>query len=1311
MNKSFIPRRDCLHRNLHGKKLQIAKWPVSVLWITISISFSSMSAFSDVAKTKEAKSQTPVLHNLGNSKLLEQAQTIINKASGRFLAQLRRVTKGRILLDHGMQETKSLNVPEEKPAIPLDGILPVEIARIMLGHAKSRLDAHKNRLELIQREKTLLSQQIAHIESAKSAANSFVDARNSLKPFLFEINLRISDGTLASDKVPDLLKPQSLEIQKQKLHVQQDELKEEERYAQQGLDKIASRIKDARKAIFEAEAQHSSVREKYFQELNRQEIEQEYLGQSIKRLLEKISALQKERVWLTDNFNQSLSRFRSSQENVIQIQKALEAHSKPKEVKHHEAHVEKDHHTVKENHHAGEKDHHAAEGDHHAAIKDHHTAIVVKGKVSQHDTKIEMLRRLRLGLQTLIKSGESLKGDAVILSEHLFKMQVIAEMLENFVDEGGSVPDLISEDSSSEAIITAGNNASEYISEALLATQKAREQLLLVDAQITEYETILKKEAESLASLKEIQESVLQAQQWESKLKEMSVQQLVYSFKKSSEKLKENSITLQKFSEEFKKVQVSVEEAKQKLGYLKDPLLRLVQHEFLEEKQSILKELYKLAGLDLPSELTGAPTGSESFSVVDTVQRKTVIRSSDKDILTSQTVQYQNLLSTRIRIIEEQQKQCTILLNAMKSLNQHVEQYLDMLSETLKLAMKHHANAKEIKKRMGRGQLSSNEIPDGITGALSHDLIIHPETEITELRNYQTNVKQQIEVFGQPDLALRETLPLLKRMRSLVSKRLDIFRELQKQEHDFQKKREDLSETELKSLEQTASQHMESEDEMLEYLLSFVPSEQTKELSELLRAYYVELTELDMKKENLKEQKENTEHLIQLAEEEKLVIQKLLLILNKQVEQLIHEEEEEWVRVGEQFMPHKAEASHHTSEPEAGHHASSQESNLKKNKSDVVKELAPLLFFRHMKIMSANKWISFFGEKLSSSGIESEIDISQDELGALNAKFSSIQRRIKYIRGHSPDELAKLDPDKTPKTEIDRLRFLKGEIGVLRPERYKIRRQEIVLVFIKLVSIVLVAIFLVWIVKRVINRFQVSDAEKSPQTKFVLSFLKTFFKVSIWIIAIVMLMSNLGFKVGAFLAGLGIGGLAIALAAKETLANILGGIMIFIERPFTIGDTIQIGSMQAGKVVDMTWRTTRLINPFDYHISVPNSQVAESSILNYTKLIPGGDYISVYVSPEHDPQKVVALINQALADCKLIKQDMANGTMLAGMQVFENTSMMQYWPWWYADDYHKRYMIRDEVWNRIWQHLHGAGIELKIRPFELTQKDDTTSRK
>lgn len=204
-------------------------------------------------------------------------------------------------------------------------------------------------------------------------------------------------------------------------------------------------------------------------------------------------------------------------------------------------------------------------------------------------------------------------------------------------------------------------------------------------------------------------------------------------------------------------------------------------------------------------------------------------------------------------------------------------------------------------------------------------------------------------------------------------------------------------------------------------------------------------------------------------------------------------------------------------------------------------------------------------------------------------------------------------------------------------------------------------------------------------------------------IAIVMALSTLGFNIGTILAGLGIGGLAVAMAAKESLANILGGIMIFIERPFTLGDIIKIGSLPVAKVVGMTWRTTRLLDTFNYYMNVPNSQVAELSIQNYTKSIPIGDYIDVYVSPEHPPEKVIELMNLALGDCKTILQDQDKGTILSGLEVFEQMTMMKYWPWWSVDDYHKRYSIRSEVWNSIWKRLSEAGIEMKANPFELKE--------
>lgn len=187
MDKACIPQQACSHRQYYSKKLPIVKGLVTILCITIIISFSFPSAFSDVAKTKKDRFQTPAFHTLSNSELLKQVQIIINEASGRFLAQLRRVTKGGILLELERQESKFLNFPDENPTIPSEDIFPVEIARITLDHAETRLDVLRKQLGLIQEEKTLLNKQVVHIESAQAEANTYVKAFESLQEKIKEL--------------------------------------------------------------------------------------------------------------------------------------------------------------------------------------------------------------------------------------------------------------------------------------------------------------------------------------------------------------------------------------------------------------------------------------------------------------------------------------------------------------------------------------------------------------------------------------------------------------------------------------------------------------------------------------------------------------------------------------------------------------------------------------------------------------------------------------------------------------------------------------------------------------------------------------------------------------------------------------------------------------------------------------------------------------------------------------------------------------------------------------------------------------------
>lgn len=90
----------------------------------------------------------------------------------------------------------------------------------------------------------------------------------------------------------------------------------------------------------------------------------------------------------------------------------------------------------------------------------------------------------------------------------------------------------------------------------------------------------------------------------------------------------------------------------------------------------------------------------------------------------------------------------------------------------------------------------------------------------------------------------------------------------------------------------------------------------------------------------------------------------------------------------------------------------------------------------------------------------------------------------------------------------------------------------------------------------------------------------------------------LGISFTAVFASAGIAGIALALAARETLANFFGGISILMDRPFKTGDFILLESGERGMVVDVGMRSTRLLTRDDIQIAIPNSVITNTKIIN-----------------------------------------------------------------------------------------------------------------
>ncbi len=129
-----------------------------------------------------------------------------------------------------------------------------------------------------------------------------------------------------------------------------------------------------------------------------------------------------------------------------------------------------------------------------------------------------------------------------------------------------------------------------------------------------------------------------------------------------------------------------------------------------------------------------------------------------------------------------------------------------------------------------------------------------------------------------------------------------------------------------------------------------------------------------------------------------------------------------------------------------------------------------------------------------------------------------------------------------------------------------------------------------------------------------------------------VVLHALGIEIGPFLAALGVGGLAVALALQETLGNLIAGVHILMERPFEVGDFVELEAGQRGTVTDVGWRTTRLRTVDDDVVVVPNAKVAGIQLLNFHLGVRRSRLnVEVRVAHGEDPTRVEAALLRGVA--------------------------------------------------------------------------------
>lgn len=141
-------------------------------------------------------------------------------------------------------------------------------------------------------------------------------------------------------------------------------------------------------------------------------------------------------------------------------------------------------------------------------------------------------------------------------------------------------------------------------------------------------------------------------------------------------------------------------------------------------------------------------------------------------------------------------------------------------------------------------------------------------------------------------------------------------------------------------------------------------------------------------------------------------------------------------------------------------------------------------------------------------------------------------------------------------------------------------------------------VILTFIFSRLIAQRKRVEPEFDPT---VLLFLRQVLTISVWIMAILVVIQNLGYEISALVGGLGLGGLAVAFAVQNVLSDVFSSISIYFDRPFKIGDYIVVGN-DGGVVKKIGIKSTRLKTLQGEELVISNKELTESRVHNYKKM-------------------------------------------------------------------------------------------------------------
>ncbi|TRZ90731.1 MAG: mechanosensitive ion channel family protein [Methanosarcinales archaeon] len=206
----------------------------------------------------------------------------------------------------------------------------------------------------------------------------------------------------------------------------------------------------------------------------------------------------------------------------------------------------------------------------------------------------------------------------------------------------------------------------------------------------------------------------------------------------------------------------------------------------------------------------------------------------------------------------------------------------------------------------------------------------------------------------------------------------------------------------------------------------------------------------------------------------------------------------------------------------------------------------------------------------------------------------------------------------------------------------------------------------------------------------------------IWLIGFMIALSGVGVEIGPVIAGMGIAGLALALAAQNLISNVFGGMTITLDQLYKVGERVEFGGVY-GDIYEIKPRYTKIKTLDNVIITIPNSKVINDNIINYAA--PDTTVrvkIPIGVAYGTDPEKVDKIMLEIADNTpKVLKEP---NPLVRFTQYAESSQNFELLVW--IDHYDDRHLVLDRIFRDMFKRFKEEGIEIPFNQMEVHLKKD-----